>query len=189
MTTPSEPQKHTHNSSLREQYIEYAFLGLLCQEMWRRGQAMDILRSHTDRSGYDILLEVDGMERHVQLKSSFIGATTAKQDLHVRLVSKPSGCVIWVWFDEATFELHHFLWIGSAPGQPLPPLGDRIAKHSMANKEGEKAERPNIRRVPKGRFETIASIAALADHLFGEVQNSEENLKIRVKKRESRIST
>lgn len=43
---------HNAASSLREQYLEYALLGALCQEMWRRGLEMDILRSHTDRSGY-----------------------------------------------------------------------------------------------------------------------------------------
>ena len=69
---------HNDASSLREQYLEYGFLGELCREMWKRGIEMDILRSHTDRSGYDILLEANGVERHVQMKSSFVGAKTAR---------------------------------------------------------------------------------------------------------------
>ena len=92
-------------SSLREQYLEYGFLGQLCQEMYRRDVGMDILRSHTDRSGYDILLEANGVERHVQLKSSFVGAKTAIQKINMRLADKPSGCVVWVRFQRDTFEL------------------------------------------------------------------------------------
>lgn len=67
-------QDTVHNSapSLQEQYLEYGFLGELCWEMWKRSVEMDILRSHTDRSGYNILLEENGIERHVQMKSSFI---------------------------------------------------------------------------------------------------------------------
>ena len=82
---------------------------------------MDILRSHTDRSGYDILLEAEGVERHVQLKSSFVGAKTATQKINVRLAEKPSGCVVWVRFQRETFELAEFLWFGGLPGEPLPP--------------------------------------------------------------------
>ena len=80
---------HNAASSLREQYLEYALLGALCQEMWRRGLEMDILRSHTDRSGYDILLEADGIQRHVQLKSSFVGAKTSRQKINVKLANRP----------------------------------------------------------------------------------------------------
>ena len=70
MGMPHDPTArgiHSEASSLREQYLEYAFIGALCEEMWKRGRAMDILRSHINRSGYDILLEADGIQRHVQL--------------------------------------------------------------------------------------------------------------------------
>ena len=127
---------------------------------------MDILRSHTDRSGYDILLEANGVERHVQLKSSFVGAKTARQKINVRLAEKPSGCVIWVWFDPETLELSEFLWFGASPGKPLPALGDKVGKHVKGNRHGHKAERASIRVINKGRFERIADVKALADRLF-----------------------
>jgi hypothetical protein len=157
---------HNDASSLREQYLEYGFLGELCREMWRRGIEMDILRSHTDRSGYDIVLEAKGIERHVQLKSSFVGAKTARQKVNIKLADRPSGCVIWVQFDPATFELANFLWFGGDPGDALPGLGEKIGKHSKADKDGHKAERNSIRVLNKGQFKTIPTIARLADHLF-----------------------
>lgn len=116
---------HSEASSLREQYIEYGFLAGLCQEMWRRGTAVDVLHCHTDRSGYDIVLEAGGVERHVQLKSSFEGAKTRRQKINIRLAGKPSGCIVWVRFDPATLEQTGWLWFGDGPGQPLPDLGDR----------------------------------------------------------------
>ena len=45
-------------SSLREEYLEYIFLGELCREFWRRDMPVDVLRSHTDRSGFDLVLEL-----------------------------------------------------------------------------------------------------------------------------------
>jgi len=158
---------HNGASSLREQYLEYGFLGELCREMWKRGIAMDILRSHTDRSGYDLLLEANGFERHVQMKSSFDGAKTARQKINIRLSDKPSGCIIWVRFDQETFKLTEFLWFGALPGHPLPDLGDRIGKHSKGDQHGHKAERPDIRTLNKGRFDLVASMPELSDLLFG----------------------
>ena len=157
---------HNVASSLREQYLEYGFLGELCREMWKRGIEMDVLRSHTDRSGYDVLLEANGIERHVQLKSSFIGAKTAQQKVNVKLADRPSGCVIWIQFDPKTLELASFLWFGASPGDVLPDLGKRVAKHSKADKFGHKARRYSIRVLNKGQFEIIPTIERLADHLF-----------------------
>jgi len=84
---------HSNDSSLREQYLEYVFLADLCREMWKRGEPVDVLHSHTDRSGYDLLLEANGIQRHVQLKSSFEGAKTSRQNINIRLAERPSGCV------------------------------------------------------------------------------------------------
>ncbi|MBV1868416.1 MAG: hypothetical protein KUG69_11005 [Marinosulfonomonas sp.] len=158
---------HSEASSLREQYIEYGFLADLCREMWRRDQAVDVLHCHTDRSGYDVVLEADGIQRHVQLKSSFEGAKTSRQKINVRLSGKPSGCIIWIRFDPLTLKQTSYLWFGDAPGEPLPGIGNRIAKHSKGDREGTKAERPDIRVVNRGQFSRIETISALTDLLFG----------------------
>jgi len=158
---------HSEASSLREQYIEYGFLADLCREMWRRGVAVDVLHCHTDRSGYDVLLEANGIQRHVQLKSSFEGARTARQKINLRLTEKPSGCVVWIRFDAPTLVATGYLWFGGLPGEPLPPAGDRIARHTKGDREGTKAERRDIRIISRGRFGPVPTIAGLADLLFG----------------------
>jgi len=158
---------HSEASSLREQYIEYGFLADLCREMWRRGMAVDVLHCHTDRSGYDVVLEADGLQRHVQLKSSFEGAKTARQKINVRLAGKPSGCIIWIRFDAETLDQTSYLWFGGDPGAPLPDIGDRVAKHSKGDRAGTKAERPDIRVINRGQFSRLETMAELADRLFG----------------------
>ena len=167
MTSSDKQLGHTDASSLREQYIEYVFLGAISQEVWRRGIEMDVLRSHTDQSGYDLLLDAKGIQRHIQLKSSFDGAKTNRQKVNVKLRSKPSGCVIWVRFDKADLSLTGFLWFGDSPGEPLPDLGDKVAKHSKGDASGFKAERNSIRLLNKGRFDAVGSVSELVDLLFG----------------------
>lgn len=155
-------------SSQREQSLEYVLLGALCQEMWKRGSPLDILRSHTDQSGYDLVLDTGNALRFVQLKSSFLGAKAARQGINIALAGKPGGCIIWLRFNEADLSLDHFLFFGAAePGGSLPDLGERAVKHTKANAEGIKGIRPGLRDLPRSRFERIDNISALADRLFG----------------------
>ena len=158
------PEKAT----LREQYLEYGIIAGICKEMWQRGREMDILRSHTDQGGYDILLEVAGLQRHIQLKSSFVGAKTSKQKINLKLTEKPSGCVVWMLFDHDTLDQAGFLWFGGKPGQPLPNLGDRIARHTKGDASGHKAKRLGFRVLNKGAFVKLESFYELTSALFGE---------------------
>ncbi|MFM4749678.1 hypothetical protein ACEUDE_18100 [Aeromonas veronii] len=65
-------------------------------------------------------------------------------------------------------ELGPFLFFGSSAGQPLPSLeGMHTAKHTKANAEGVKAERPEIREVPKGKFEKFETVEQVYAKLFG----------------------
>ncbi len=156
-------------SSVREQYIEYGFLSDICKEMWQREYALDILHCHTDFSGYDVVLEANGIQRHVQLKSSHNSAKTASQKINVKLREKPSGCVIWIRFDEDTLNQTNYLWYGCENGGPLPDLGNAVVRHSKANTDGVKLERPGLRKLNKGAFNEVDSIGVLADMLFGKI--------------------
>ena len=85
------------------------------------------------------------------------------------LVEKPSGCVVWVYFDPNSLELGPFLYFGGEPGRKLPDIDSRkTAKHSKGNAQGVKAERPNHRVINKGQFTVIDSIEDLWHHLFGD---------------------
>jgi len=69
--------------------------------------------------------------------------------------------------DARTLVITQYRWFGAAPGVPLPPLGERIGKHSKANALGIKSARPAIRRLAKNRFEPVGDVSLLVDRLFG----------------------
>jgi hypothetical protein len=62
-----------------------------------------------------------------------------------------------------------YRWLGGLPGERLPDIGGKIARHSRANVQGIKAERPGIRSVPLSSFVPLVSISDLLDRLFGPI--------------------
>jgi hypothetical protein len=61
---------------------------------------------------------------------------------HVKLMDRPSACILWIFFDPDTLSLGPFLWFGGAAGERIPPLGEKIARHTKPNAMLEKADRP-----------------------------------------------
>ena len=157
------------HSSRREKLVEHVFVGEILRDLWRSGvHEVDVLRAETDASGYDIVIEVGSVTRHIQLKSSALDSSTSKQKVNLALGHKPSGCVLWVLFNSSTLELGPFLWFGGLPGNPLPDITTfPVAKHTKGNAEGVKAERKNIRIITKGKFTKIDSIFGVIEKLFG----------------------
>jgi hypothetical protein len=162
------PSAHSTDSSLREQALGHVFLGQLLIFMWRSGaRDIEVLRSEVDRGGYDVVLEANGVIRHLQLKSSFRGSKVRDVNVSTKLLRKPGGCVLWLEFDRETLAIERFYWFGGKAGTGLPDLGLRISRHSKGNSEGQKNERPIHRVLTKGRFEALANIGAVAEKLFG----------------------
>ena len=108
------------------------------------------------------------MLRHIQLKASYIGGKTNRQKVHIKLAQKPSGCVVWVYFNENTLELGPFYYFGGAPGKSLPDIyGAKVARHTKGDQDGYKAERPNIRQLNKGDFTKYETIQEIYIAIFG----------------------
>lgn len=166
--------KHTEHSSFREKLVEHLFVGELLKLAWRCGSCdVEVASPEVDNAGYDLIAEANGFVRHIQLKASFIGSSTATQKIHLRLASKPSGCVVWVFFHGESLELGPFLFYGDAPGRPLPVLNDaRVGRHTKGNKSGYKAERPNIRIINKGQFKRLDTVEDIYSALFGSASPS-----------------
>jgi len=159
---------HSRDSSLREQALGHRFLAELLSLMWRDGRRdIEVLKSEIDRAGYDIVLEANGIIRHAQLKSSFIGSKVREVSVNTKLLAKPGGCVIWLEFDPHSLALKTYLWFGGSAGSALPDLGSKISRHSKANSTGQKLERPMHRVVGKGRFESLPEINLLVKRMFG----------------------
>lgn len=157
----------SHHSSMIEKVLEYQFLAHLTRELMHRGTEFEVLRGDVDSSGHDLVIEANGFLRHIQLKAMIRGGKRANVGINTKLARKNSGCVIWMVYGPVTLDLGPFRWLGGLPGEPLPDLGDRVAKHSKGNAAGVKTERPGHRVVPAGRFETLANISELTDRLFG----------------------
>ncbi len=160
--------KDSARSSLRESIIEHIFVGEILRRLWLRNVTqVEVLKPQVDDAGYDLLIDCNSSIRHVQLKSSRIDAKRNNVSVSLKLASKPSGCVIWVFFDPSTLSLGPFLWFGSRPGHPLPDIEDfKVTKHTKGDATGKKADRPGHREVPKRRFERLASIDDVIDRLF-----------------------
>lgn len=159
----------THGSRLIERTLEYQLLGMLTAELLRRGLRFEVLRGDIDLDGHDIVLEVGGIARHVQLKAIAEGGKTREVPINIALARKPSGCVVWMTYDPASFAITGWRWFGAEPGTPLPDLGSRMGKHTRPGSQGIKAPRPNTRVLGAGAFTRIDDIPALADRLFGPV--------------------
>ena len=160
--------QHTQFSSYREKLIEHLFIGELLKISWlHHGCSLEVAKPEVDNSGYDAIAETEGVVRHIQIKTSIAGGKTATQKVHTKLAEKPSGCVVWVYFDAETMRLGPFLYFGADAGKPMPSLSERkIAKHTKGNKEGFKAERQNIRVLPKSAFKRITTIEGIYAQLF-----------------------
>lgn len=165
--SPSE-SSHYAESSAREKLVEHVFLGDLLRGLWRRSvRDLEILRPEVDSGGYDLALEFRGVIRHVQLKSSHRQARRAAITANVKLVERPSACILWIYFDPDTMLLGPFLWFGGAPGTPIPPLGEKVATHTKRNADREKSLRMGHRVVAKSRFVPLDSMDAVICKLVG----------------------
>ena len=171
MTTTDSSVDSTE-SSFREKLLEHVFVSELLQEAWlNRHQTVEVLRSEVDASGYDLVLECNGVIRHVQLKGSKADAKTSIQKVNIKLAEKPSGCVVWLLFKEDTragrLKLD-YLFFGEGPDEPLSGLDSlKVGRHTKADARGRKSERPSIRVIPKGQFTRIPGMTELMDRLFG----------------------
>jgi hypothetical protein len=166
-------------SSFYEQLVEHVFISEVLQEVWFRfKKTVEVLRSEVDASGYDVVLECNGVLRHVQLKTSKIGGKRASQKVNVALSNKPCGCVVWIQRNEdpQTHRMRlEYLFFGADAHHQLPSLeGCKVGKHTKGNKDGLKAERQSIRVVPKSQFERIETTTELVTRLFSLKTHNEE---------------
>jgi len=172
-----DPSQHYLQSVYRERLLEHLLIGELLKHSWLYdGAELEVSTPAVDRAGHDVVLEANGVVRHVQLKASALNASTRSQAIHLDLGKKPSGCVVWTRFDPTDLRLDHFLFFGDQPGSSLPSLSDcDVAKHSKGDSTGTKKERPNLRVVPVSRFRSISSVAALYEVLFGAPTSALQN--------------
>ena len=164
-------ESHYLRSTYRESLVEHLFIGSLLRHLWCKGiRDVEVLKPQVDDAGYDLVLESNGVIRHVQLKTKFKQSKTSVP-LNVRLAQKPSGCVVTVVFDRETLDPQTFeyLWFGSPAGLPLPEVWKTlaVAHTTKADMEGVKKERPNIRTLVYSKYtDRGLTLDQLAKRLF-----------------------
>ncbi len=62
--------KHTLHSSFREAVLEHLLLGELLSHFWLAGTHAAALRPNVDDAGYDVLIEANGIMRHIQCEAT-----------------------------------------------------------------------------------------------------------------------
>jgi len=159
-------------STFYEQLVEHVFISEVLQEAcYYYKKTVEVLRSEVDASGYDVVLECNGVLRHVQLKTSRQKSGTTKQNVNIELANKPSGCIVWIVRSEDIQSYRaslSYLFFGGESGKPLPSLdGFRTGSHTKRNAKGVKKERAAIRVIPKRNFTRIDTTRELVAVLFG----------------------
>lgn len=165
---------HYIHSVLRERIVEHVFIGDALRRFWQLGiMDVEVMRSEFDAGGYDLVMSRGKIIRHIQFKTMSFGGKTANTKIGVKLLEKPSGCVIWIVV-KSDLTLDSFLWLGGEPGEQLPDISDlKVAKHTKGNAEGAKIERPNHRIVPRGKFERLNTLDQVLERLFGAFNGGE----------------
>jgi hypothetical protein len=57
---------------------------------------VEVLRSEFDAGGYDLVMSYRKVVRHIQFKSVMEDGKAAYVKVGMKLMEKPSGCVIWI---------------------------------------------------------------------------------------------
>ena len=167
----------TEHSVLREKVVEHVFIAELSRSLiLDLKMPFEVLRSEFDAFGYDLVIEANGVLRHIQLKATRASGARASVDVQLALANKPGGCVVWLVVDPATLEPGPFYWFGGRPAAPLPALGERAVRHSRADAAGDKKVRPGLRRIPRGMFTRIDTIRELAITMFGQSEAAYERI-------------
>lgn len=153
-------------SHYRENLLEHVFIAELLQECaFVRHQAVEVLRAEVDDGGYDLVLQMGGIIRHVQLKTRLRMGRARRVQVNANLERHKGGCVVWIFW-EVDPSSHRarltYRWFGDAGMRRTKPLPGTVGRHARGG-----AERPNIRVLKWGDFEAVDNTAALVVKLFG----------------------
>jgi hypothetical protein len=170
----SDRKAHYMQSTLREKIVEHVFVGDALRRLWQRGITdVEILRSEFDAGGYDLVMSHGKVVRHIQFKISKVDGKRRSITASVKLMDKPSGCILWLFVDP-DLNIKSYRWYGNAPGKPLDDIsGFPTAKHTKGNSNGDKNERPDQRVITLTRFskDDLKTIDQVLDRLFEGLPN------------------
>ena len=124
------------------------------------------MRPDVDDDGFDVVVELDEVLRHVQLKGRRLGATTSTVGVHRRLSFKPNGCIVHMdyHFDNVKGLDVAYRILGQPAGcgrLVIPATAKKATRPGNAKKE-----RPETFSVRVSSFTKMDDVAELFDFLF-----------------------
>ena len=114
-----------------------------------------------------MVLTVNKVTRHVQLKCLKLGAKRRNIDVNVGLFYKPSGCILVCEYDPFRLEFAAFYFFGNKPGKRLPDIRKFPVALNPRRSLAGRTPRKNVRNIPKKRFTTIENVEGVFTRLFG----------------------
>ena len=159
----------SENSLYIEKTLQHLLLARLSQVVWqkKKSKLLEIATAEIDNKGFDVVLTVNKVTRHVQLKCSKLGAKRRNIDVNVNLFDKPSGCVLLCEYNPADLEFAGFYFFGNAPGKRLPDIRKLPVALNPRRSLTGRTPRKNVRNIPKARFTRVDSTEGVAQKLFG----------------------
>lgn len=159
----------SENSLFIEKTLEHLLLARLSQELWRnkKSKLLEIAIAEIDNKGFDVVLTVGKITRHVQLKCLTLGGKRSKIDVNVGLFDKPSGCVLLWEYNPDDLEFTRFYFYGNRPGTRIPDIRKLDVALSPRRSLMGRTPRKNVRNVPKSLFARVSKIEGLVEKLFG----------------------
>ena len=157
------------NSSYIEKMIEHIFLSEILKESWVKFNIkINVLRPEVDDSGYDLILECQGISQYIQLKST-INEKTIIPTVNSKLFKKKEFAVILIKVnkEEMIFKEYYYYADKNISVENL-----KSATKNKANTDGVKKERPNTKKIPRSKFVKLNSIPELLEKSFPDIQKN-----------------
>lgn len=150
-----------------ESTLTHQFIAELSQVVWRHDPTLilSVLRSEVDESGIDLIVEFDGVVRHIQLKQRNL-ATKSKSPVIVNkaLFARTGGCVVILNYSMLSLKIEGFLWYGSDSSARLAAGVDRpVIK--VPGTQGRRT-RKNTTSILMSKFEPLSMVESVANRLF-----------------------
>lgn len=159
------------DSSYIEKIIEHIFLSEILTIAWKMSKKkINVIRPEVDNSGYDLILECNGIMKFIQLKSS--SENIKKQNINSKLFEKKEFAVILAIVDKEEMNIKEYYYYAD---KNIVVTKLKSAKHNKANSKGVKTERPNIKEIPNSGFVKLNSIMELLEKLFPDIKENNSN--------------
>ncbi len=133
-----DPDFIAGNSRFFENLLEHRFLHDLSSRLVTQHppRLLNVLKAEVDQFGFDLVLSVGGITRHVQMKTRSGNPAPNPYEISESLWALQSACVIWMRYDQASLEPIGYYLMG--PGLPsrdqfkISDRGFRLVKMQRA---------------------------------------------------------